>query len=213
MIAFAEPLVPSSCKTAAASASCTRTDDFLRLLPAIRAHLRFAFRRFPAEAHEEATQEAISNAFVAYARLVSQGRSHVAAASPLARFAVAQVRSGRKVGGRINVRDIASLNCRLRKAVVLERLDHWDARRECWREALVEDGSCTPAELAGSRIDFEEWLKSLSSRNRAIALRLAAGEATSDVALEFGVSPGRISQLRSELHTSWNEFHQQIPKN
>ena len=214
MIAFAHNVTTSNGSTSVGTASQAASyDGFLKLLPAIQADVRFAFRQLTADAHEEATQEAVSNAFVAYTRLVDQGRSHVAAATPLARYAVGQVRAGRMVGTRFNIRDVSSVPCRRRNGVVMERLDRWDDRKECWQQALVEDKNCTPAELAVSRIDFEEWLKSLSPRNRAIALRLAAGEATSDVALEFGVSPGRISQLRSELHTAWNEFHQQIPKN
>lgn len=212
MIAFGKNIdasfVPESFSTVSATASY---DDFLELLPAIQADVRFAFRRMTADAHEEATQEATANAFVAYAHLVDQGRSDVAAATPLARFAVAQVRAGRRVGTPFNVCDVSSAGCRQRKGVVVERLDRWDQRKECWREALVEDQSCTPAELAASRIDFAEWLQTLAPRQRQIALKLADGDRTRDVAREFGLSPARISQLRSELHEAWEAFHEGMP--
>lgn len=213
MIAFAQKVTTSNGSASVGTVSRTVSyDGFLKLLPAIRADVRFAFRQFTADAHEEAAQEAVSNAFVAYARLVDQGRSHVAAATPLARFAIAQVRAGRMVGTRFNVRDVSSLPCRRRKGVVVERLDRWDDRKECWQHALVEDKSCTPAELAASRIDFEEWLQMLPRRHRQIALKLAEGERTHDVAREFGLSPARISQLRSELHAAWKQFHEGMPE-
>ena len=212
MIAFAANAITSN---GSVSGRTTRTaasyDEFLALLPAIQADVRFAFRQLTAEAHEEATQEATANAFVAYARLVDQGRAHAAAATPLARFAVSQVRAGRMVGTRFNVRDVSSVGCQRRKGVVLDRLDRWDDRKECWREALVEDQSCTPAELAASRIDFEDWLETLPSRLRQITLRLAEGGRTRDVAREFGLSPARISQLRSELHAAWEAFQEGMP--
>ena len=212
MIAFAKNVNTSNGSVSDSTTSTGASyDDFLKLLPAIQADVRFAFRQLTAEAHEEATQEATANAFVAYARLVDQGRAYVAAATPLARSAVSQVRAGRMVGTRFNVRDLSSAGCRQRKGVVLDRLDRWDDRKECWKEALVEDPSCTPAELAASRIDFAAWLETLPRRNREIALKLADGEGTRDVAREFGLSPARISQLRSELHAAWEAFHETLP--
>jgi hypothetical protein len=213
MIAFAQNVGTSNGSNSVGMMSpATAYDGFLELLPAIRADVCFAFRQLTADAYEEAMQEAVANAFVSYARLVDQGRAHIAAATPLARFAIAQVRVGRRVGTRFNVRDVSSVACRQRKGVVLEQLNGWDARRECWKEALLEDKHCTPAELAASRIDFEDWLQTLPHRHRQIALKLADGERTRDVAHEFGLSPARISQLRSELQAAWEKFHQDMPK-
>ena len=65
---------------------------------------------------------------------------------------------------------------------------------------LIEDRHATPADLAASRIDFPAWLATLSRRDRRIALRLADGDAAGSVAQQFGISQGRISQLRRELH-------------
>ncbi len=64
---------------------------------------------------------------------------------------------------------------------------------------LVEDKRATPADLAASRIDFPAWLKTLSQRDRRIALKLSQGESTSRVARQFRLSVGRVSQLRGEL--------------
>jgi hypothetical protein len=55
-------------------------------------------------------------------------------------------------------------------------------------------------------MDFTAWLLSLPKRGRKMALTLAAGETTGEAAKQFGVSPGRISQVRRQLKDSWDEF-------
>ena len=78
----------------------------------------------------------------------------------------------------------------------------------CWKEVLVEDKTCTTAELAASRIDFAAWLASLPARDRRAAKLLAAGERTLDIAGRLGICPARVSQLRRELKASWEQFHE-----
>lgn len=136
--------------------------QFLAMLPAIQRHARVCFRHLSAEAKEEAVQEAIANALAAYCRLVQLGREDVAYAGPLARYAVAQIHAGRRVGGQLNVRDVMSKHCRLRKGVVVERFDHFDDRDGGWQEAVVEDRRATPADVAAARIDIAAWLRALS---------------------------------------------------
>ncbi len=181
-------------------------ERFLDLLPSIRRQARFAFRRWAEEAREEAVQEVIANAFVALARLIEQGKASLAYATPLAQYAISQVRAGRRVGGKISARDVTSEGRRRR--VKLARLDRWDPRQGAWSEILVEDPTCTPAELAASRIDYPAFLATLSARNRQIAELLAAGEKTSSVAKRFGLSLARVSQLRQEFKAAWEAFHE-----
>ncbi len=181
---------------------------FLELLPRIRRDVRIAFRDLPGESREEAVQEAICNACAAYARLARQGRAEVATAGSLARYAVAQYRDGRRVGGSLNVKDVTSVHCQQRKQVRVTSLSRWDDQDGCWREMLVEDGRITPADLAASRIDYPAFLRSLSPHQRRIAQVLATGETTQRVAQRFRVSPGRISQLRQFLRAAWEAFHQ-----
>jgi hypothetical protein len=184
---------------------------FLAMLPAIVAYARMAFRCLKPEARQEAVQEAVCNAMAAYAALVERGKVALAYPSVLARFAVAQTRGQRKVGGHLNCRDVSSRYCQRLKGVVVERLDRFDKEENAWAEAVVEDRTAGPAEIARTRIDFSAWLKHLPRRNRRIAQALAAGDNTGDVAQQFRVSAGRISQLRRELHRSWKEFLGEAP--
>ena len=178
---------------------------FLELLPDIRNQLRFQFRNLRPEERAEAMAEAVANAAIAYARLHRQGRVALAYATPLAYYAAAQYRSGRRIGTRGNVNDIMSPEARRRHGLQIQRLDRFD-REEGWKEVLVEDGRCTPADLAASRIDFASWLRRLSREKRRIAKTLAVGEATSEAARRHRLTPGRISQIRRELADEWNRF-------
>ena len=94
-----------------------------------------------------------------------------------------------------------------RRAFVVERLDRFDREANEWAEAIVEDHRTPVPDQVAFRIDFPKWLTLLSRRNRRIAEALALGNSTSQVAKRFGLSPGRISQLRGELYLSWQDFH------
>ena len=179
---------------------------FLDMLPAIRRHAKIAFRHLDPEARDEAVQEVVCNACCAVARLAELGKLDLAYPTVLARYAVAQVNDGRKVGCKLNVRDVGSDYCRRRKDVTVERLDKFDADEGCWLEVLVEDQHAGPAETAAARIDVSAWMDSLPSRDRQIAEALGIGEQTRDVARRFGVSQGRISQKRREFKESWEAF-------
>ena len=190
MISFARPC----------SNDTATHDKFLAILPAIRAQANLAFRSENPEAKEECVAEVVANAFCAYQRLIERGKEDVALPTPLARYAIKQVRSGRRVGTKLSVRDVMSP---ANRRVVVQ---HFDG---VWQEALVEDRHAGPAEIAASRIDMADWLRSLERGKRRIAKSLAQGETTSTVAHMFGVTAGRISQLRQELKRSWEEFQSQ----
>ena len=121
---------------------------FLAMLPTIKTHAKIAFRHLDPEAREEAVEEAVCNACCAVARLAELDKLDLAYPTVLARYAVAQVKDGRKVGCKLNVRDVLSPYCQQRKGVTVERLDKYDADEGCWIEVLVEDRHAGPAETA-----------------------------------------------------------------
>ena len=181
-------------------------ERFLAMLPAIQDQARFAFRRLDPEAREDAIQETIANALVAFVRLVQRKKADIAYPTPLVRFAVAQIHDGRRVGNRLNVRDVLSPYAQQEKDIRVERLDRFDEKDNEWVEAVVEDHRTPVPDQVVFRCDFPIWLESLPRRNRRIALALAIGHTTGQVAKRFRVSPGRISQLRREMQRSWQEF-------
>jgi len=179
---------------------------FLVMLPAIARHARIAFRSRKGDERDDLIQEVIANAAVAYLRLYQQGRVALAYPTVLARYGVAQVIDGRRVGNRLRIGDVLSAYSQRKKGVVVERLDKFDDDDGAWQEIVVEDKTATPADIARVRIDFDGWLASLSRHNRRIAETLAVGNRTGDVARKFNLSEGRVSQLRTELAESWRTF-------
>ncbi|HEV7226263.1 MAG TPA: hypothetical protein VGN42_26385 [Pirellulales bacterium] len=203
MIAFAQPF----CDKPAVNSKPACHAGFMVLLPDIRRHVRFAFRRLQSERREEAVQEALANALVAYVRLHELGKTAVAYASPLADYAVRQVCGGRQVACPLNSYEILSPYAQRKHGFTVNRLQRPDETEGTWKEILVEDRNCTPAELAASRLDFDAWLHRLPRHKRRIASTLAAGESTCGAAHKFKVTPGRISQVRRELAENWDAFN------
>ncbi|MCY2993236.1 MAG: hypothetical protein NTY19_35940 [Planctomycetota bacterium] len=179
---------------------------FLSLLPAIQEQARFAFRNENPERRQELTAEVVANCWAAFVRLVERGLIDVVYPTPLAQYAIKQVRDGRRVGAKLNVRDVSSEYCQARKRITIERLDVFDERTGEWMEVLLEDRHAGPAETAAARIDIADWFDSLPKKKRRIAAMLATGETTKRTARRFHVSPGRISQTRRELQQAWQEF-------
>lgn len=60
-------------------------------------------------------------------------------------------------------------------------------------------------------MDFRAWLRRLPSRLRKITQVLATGETTTAVAARFQLSPGRVSQIRTQLKQAWDQFQGQQP--
>lgn len=197
--------------------ACTVTagswqDGFVALLPKVQAHAQIQFRALPAVHREEAVSEAIAAACVAYQILAAQGRLHDAFPSTLAGYAVQHVNSGRHVGGRQDAaKDALSPAAARRHGVRVVSYDRPRAARsgggrEGWQTLVIEDRRTSIPDLAAFRVDFAEWLAGWSRRERKIIGRMIAGDGTAEVAGHFGVTPGRISQLRRKFERSWRQF-------
>lgn len=181
-------------------------DRFLDMLPSIRQQVRFAFRAETPERRDDLVTEVIANCWVAFVRLMDHGKEDEVHATPLAQYAIKQVRDGRKVGSKLNVNDVSSEYAQKVKGIKVESLVRYNDRKQEWREILIEDRHAGPAETAACRIDFGDWLRSLPRRSRRIAQTLAAGETTKNAARKHRVSAGRISQMRRELKDNWEVF-------
>ena len=179
---------------------------FLEMLPVIKNYAQRAFRDLDPEAREDAVQEVIANAAVAFARLVQLGKVDLAYPKVLARYGMAQFCEGRRVGNRLRIGDVLSPYARRKKGLRVESLERFDKESGEWLEAVVADTHTPVPEQVAFRIDFPTWLKTQTERNRRIAEALALGHTTGEVARRFNVSPGRISQLRKQFCQSWQEF-------
>ncbi len=176
------------------------------MIPAIVKYARFAFRHVRGQDRQDLIQETIANAMVSFRRLVRRGRESVAHASVLAKYAIRQIKDGRRVGSKLNVREMLSTYAQRHKGFYVERIDHYDPQEQEWTQTVVEDRTAGPADIARTRIDFSDWLDSLKRRDRRVAEFLAKGETTKSAATRFKAYAGRISQLRRELAANWRAF-------
>jgi hypothetical protein len=191
-----------------ASASVNQTVFVERVLPAVEKHARFAFRSLPRGAREEMVAECVAVAWASFVRLVKRGKDPATFASALGTYAVRHVKSGRYVDGIESSKDVLSPRARKRRGFKVERLTrHNTVEGTEWQEAVTEPTRTPPPDAAAFRIDFPRWLESLGERNRRIADDLMLGNRGDQTARKFGISPGRIAQLRAEYYRLWQRFH------
>ena len=74
-------------------------------------------------------------------------------------------------------------------------------------EERLQDNTQTPVpDQAAFRCDFPAWRLSRTDRDRRVIDDLGMGERTLDVSKKYGISPGRISQLRRDFMDDWERF-------
>ena len=133
MIAVAKP-VPNS---------DTQTSDwharFLAMLPTIRCLASKSFRNLPLQARQDAVEEVIANALVAFVRLVEFDEADLAYPTPLAAFCRQACPAGRHLGGPRNVKDVMSTYAQEAEGLPDDRLDRHYLGEHDWQEILVED--------------------------------------------------------------------------
>ena len=145
---------------------------FLSLLPVIERYARSAFRHLSGDDFDDAVQETVAHTCVAYVRLVRQNRPERAFPTALVRFAVAQIRDGRRVGNRVRGGDVLSPRAPHRKAFVVERLNWWDRQRGEWLELTLADRRLPIPDQVCFRIDFQTWLERLNRQQRQVVTTL-----------------------------------------
>lgn len=181
-------------------------ERFVLLLPDIERNLKIAFSNLGAEAGAEAIDDAVVHCLIAYVQLLDQGRAHVATASTLSRYATLHVRGGRSAGCRMNSKEPLARYAQLKTGIKVVALHNCDPNASNWIADLVDTRHSSVADQVATRLDFRDWLSRLSRRMRSVAVDLARGFTTSEVARKYDVSSGRISQLRRELCGSWRAF-------
>jgi hypothetical protein len=176
---------------------------FIDMLPEITKWLRLAFRRLSPEAREDAIEEGVVHSLISYSRLHSKGRAENANASSLAWYAVRAVRRGRPAVGRMNGKDPLSRYAQVGSGIRFERHDGQ------WIDKLVADKRASVPDQVAAKLDVRAWFGTLTKHMKSIAKDLAIGCSTSEVAKKYGVTAGRISQLRRTLEESWTAFQQE----
>jgi hypothetical protein len=185
--------------------------EFELLLPKIKEAARFSFRGLNHSDRDEAVADLIAATWSAWSGLIERGRSPLEVGpTGILKFAIKYVRGGRRVGNPGSGRGRMDLwNHRAQRALGFRLISLASARQQgALRSWVVNDHRSTPADHATFLIDFREWLDRLPERRRLSAEMLSQGYGTAEVAHQLGVSPGAISQARTELARNWEKFQQ-----
>ena len=181
-------------------------DGFLVMLPTIDRYARRAFCNLRGEAKDDAVSEVIASCLCAYYRLFRRNEVQRAFASTLVRYAVALYYSGRRVGASQCSGDVYSRRPNRRSASSMLSICVPQDQYGTWKERLTDNHTTPIPDQVHFRIEFPQWLRALTPRNRKIVETLSLGYTTEEVARQFRISSGRVSQLRREFYESWNQF-------
>ncbi len=157
---------------------------FLKLLPRIELHARIYFRdvRCPQE-REDRVAETIALAWKWFVHLAERGKSIDTFVTRFIALAALGVRCGRRVCGQEPARDVMSGLAQRRHGFTVNRLpDYTTSEGSPLEEALHDNGRLPPADAAALHLDFPRWFFALPERERQVAIDMARGETTTEVA-------------------------------
>jgi hypothetical protein len=211
--------VSNSCSIAP---NYTLQSTFLDLVPRIQTHGQVVFRFLKCpHKRADAIAEMVALCWSWFIRLVERGKDPTQFPTTLADFAARAVRSGRRLAGMERSRDVLSPRAQQRFCFAVEPYPsstascfddlygtvHGQRNQDVWEERL-QDNTRTPViDQVAFRIDFPTWLATQTERNVRIAEAMIRGERTLDLARRFGLSPGRVSQIRQQLYQDYQRFH------
>jgi hypothetical protein len=184
------------------------------VLPKVVSHGRVYFRHLrSAELKEEYVAEMIALTWKWHLRLAERGKDATRFPTALATFAARAVRSGRKLAGMGRATDVLSPQARQRHGFRVSALPEVSTLSDNpLSEALADNTQTPPDEQCAFRIDFPAWRATHAERDRLLLDDLMLGERTLDVAGKYGLSPGRVSQLRREFLTDWHRYCDEPPQ-
>jgi hypothetical protein len=186
---------------------------FLSLLPRIRLHAQVWFRHLKCpHTKADAIGESVALAWAWYVRLAQKGKDPTEFVSVLAAFAVRAVKSGRGLCGQERALDVLSPLAQRRHNFTVSPLPPGSSRDGNVFDEALQDNRQTPVpDQVVFRCDFPAWRRTRAGRDRRLLDDLMLGERTGAVARKYGLSPGRVSQLRRELHADWLAFCGDLP--
>jgi hypothetical protein len=209
-------LVPNSSVHAAIQA------QFLTLLPRLHNHGQIFFRNLKcADQKQDAIQEMVALAWKWFLRLHQRGKD-VTSFSMVFIFLVARaVRNGRKLCGQAKAKDVLNratqrqhgftvyslLGSKRRSFANIYALVHGQQELDAYEDRLRDNTFTPPPDAAAFRLDFPQFLGDLPARDRQVAMFLSLGHSAKKAAAKFGLSQGRVTQLRQQWSREWHRWH------
>jgi hypothetical protein len=134
---------------------------------------------------------------------------------------VLHVKDDRHVGGKASSKDVLSFKAQCKHGFRVRSLPsalrrpaeelHGPARVQrdvdCYEDQLQDSRQWPVPDRACFRIDFPQFLRTLSRRDCRLLHFLAQGNSARQAAQKFKLSPGRITQLRQQWCRDWYTMH------
>jgi hypothetical protein len=183
------------------------------IMPKVVAHGRVSFRHIRCRNQkEELLAEMTGLCWKWHLRLAERGKDAARFPTALATFAARAVRCGRRLAGMDRAKDVLSPQAQQRQGFAVGKLPDCSALDGSpLDEALHDNTKSPPDEQAAFRIDFPAWRATHAERDRRVLDDLMLGERTLDVAGKYGLSPGRVSQLRRQFLRDWRRYVSEPP--
>jgi hypothetical protein len=191
---------------------------FLNLLPRIKTHATICFRFITCpDRRADRIAETVALAWKWHVRLHQRGKDASKFPTAFVTLVAKSVRSGRNLCGQEKANDVMSpLAQRRRKFTVkslstsarasldvLQPLSHGQDWRDAFEERLKDNVHSPVPDQAAFRIDWPTFCRTLSHRDQRLAKFLSMGHPAKSAADEFGLSQGRVTQLRQQWCREW----------
>lgn len=205
-----------------ALSSLRKTDPFhqpfLNLMPKIETHARIIFRdiRCPVR-REDAVQECIALAWKWFLRLKERGKDINQFPMVFVFLVVKAVASGRRLTGMLRMKDVLSERCQRKHGFNVEALPmstcvsvevlvakpRGQEMQDAFEERLQDNGTTPVPDQVAFRMDWPSFFTTLTTRDQKMAEFLSLGHSAKQAAEKFGLSAGRITQLRQRWCQDW----------
>jgi hypothetical protein len=194
---------------------------FMAIVPRIELHAHISFRDVTCAAQKaDCIAETVALCWKWFQRLAEKGKDATEFVSALAGYAARAVRSGRRLCGQLRAKDVLSELAQRRHGFSVQPLPcstttSWEvqsgttrSQQHCnaYEERLRDNTVTPPPDAAAFRIDFPQFLHRLTDRDRRLAEYLSLGHQARKAANQFGLSPGRVTQLRQRWCREWRAF-------
>ena len=181
---------------------------FLQIRERIETHARIYFRHVKCWFKKaDFIAETVALAWKWFRRLAQKGKDAREFASALASYAARAVKCGRRITRQLKPKDVLTEVAQQRHGFCVGKLPDFSTLDD----QPAARGPDRQHPLAGARAGavsprLPGWLRTRTDRDRRIIGDMMIGQRTLDLSRRYGISPGRISQLRREFHDDWQRF-------
>ena len=194
--------------------------QFLVILPRVELHGRIYFRFLTPDQKDELLQEMRALAWKWYLSLRERGKNPTDFLKSFTTLLARAVFSGRRLVGNLKAKDAMNPATQRRFGFTVDPLPmsprtsneqlysvpNGQDLHDAFEERLRDNTTTPVPDQVQFRVDWPDWLTTLTGRERRIIWAMAMNETTKDISREFELSPARISQLRREFHDDWQLF-------